>query len=249
VRPAVPPAVVVVAVAAVAVLLLAVVAAARSGHGPVGGGPAVPSPAALAASPPPFSSGSTAPPAAPADVPGWVTVTLLTLAAIFGLAVLALIVRALVRLLRRLRLRSRTRVIQIPPDEQPVGPASDVSEQLRDRVAVAAEHLQEATGPPGDAVVRCWLELEGAAAATGAPRTPAQTPTEFTAGLLRQQLPDAAAPDLAHLLALYHRARFSDRPMAAADVETARRSLAALAAALGPARSGDPLPAPTGPDR
>jgi hypothetical protein len=81
---------------------------------------------------------------------------------------------------------------------------------------------------PTDAVIAAWLSLEDAAAESGVRRHPAQTPTEFTLGVLTATKADADATR--ELLALYHLARFSTHPVTAEDVERASRCLGAIAA-------------------
>lgn len=78
-------------------------------------------------------------------------------------------------------------------------------------------------GEPGDTVVRAWLVLERATADAGLGRRPHQTPTEFTTEVLAGLRVDAAALD--RLRVVYQRARFSSRPVTAADVDTARAAL------------------------
>jgi hypothetical protein len=83
-------------------------------------------------------------------------------------------------------------------------------------------------GPPADAVVAAWVQLEADAAARGTEREPHQTPTEFTARLLAEHTADRAA--LQELKSLYHRARFG-KPgnVTAGDATAARRALERLA--------------------
>jgi len=220
------------------VLVLAVVTAARSG--PVrdsGTADRVPPAAPLETlqGAPPVSTAATAtppPPPPPIAIPGWLSTALAVLGGALVLLLVVLAVRRLLPLLRALLARLRR---QLPggPREPGTGegaPDDAVGTELRDRVSAAADTLAESTGPPRDAVVACWLDLESAAAATGSPRTAAQTPTEFTVGLLaRYAAPDQ---DLSTLLRLYQRARFSDRPVTPQDVEVARRCLRRVAAAV-----------------
>ena len=81
---------------------------------------------------------------------------------------------------------------------------------------------------PTDAIVAAWLALEEAAAMIGAPRGPADTPTEFTAAVLAHTPADRIAVGM--LLQLYHRARFSTGGVGADDLASARRCLRELAA-------------------
>jgi hypothetical protein len=73
-------------------------------------------------------------------------------------------------------------------------------------------------GPPSDAVVAAWVQLEEAAAAKGTERKPHQTPTEFAERLLDDLVNDGDA--LRELKTLYHRARFG-RPGSVTDRDAA----------------------------
>lgn len=109
----------------------------------------------------------------------------------------------------------------------------DASEELRAAARAAGVALSgtRTTGP--QAVIEAWLALENAAAGTGVARDPAQTPSEFTAALLRRHHADDAATST--LLALYHRARFSPRPdIDDSDVDDARAALRAILHTLAP---------------
>ena len=73
---------------------------------------------------------------------------------------------------------------------------------------------------PGDAVIAAWVALEHEAALQGAERRAAQTSTEFTTDLLAAT---PAPPEaVVTLRGLYQRARFTRRPVSAADVDAAR---------------------------
>jgi hypothetical protein len=85
-------------------------------------------------------------------------------------------------------------------------------------------------GRTRDAVVACWLDLERAAAASGSPRDPAQTPTEFTAALLARHAADPRAGD--ELLRLYHRARFGSAPLPGDAAGRAADALRRIAGSL-----------------
>jgi len=115
---------------------------------------------------------------------------------------------------------------------------------LREGVSHAERHLR-AAGPPRDAIIAAWVAIEEAAERSGAPRRPAQTPTEHTTTVLRRT---GADPDAAHrLLGLYHRARFSDAEPTDADLTAAAEALADLAASWPElARGGPARPDPAG---
>lgn len=162
---------------------------------------------------------------------GW----LLTAVAAVALVLLAL---RLVNYARRPR--------QSDPDSSGVltGTAEPDLPTLREGVSHAERHLR-AAGPPRDAIIAAWVAIEDAAERSGAPRRPAQTPTEHTATVLRRT---GADPDAAHrLLGLYHRARFSDAEPTAADLTAAAEALADLAASWPElARGGPAGPDPAG---
>jgi hypothetical protein len=100
---------------------------------------------------------------------------------------------------------------------------------LRDGVAAAAEQLRSAARPV-DAVIAAWVRLEEAAAASGLPREPASTPTEFTLAVLDRTHADRSSTRV--LLDLYLRARFGDEHLGADDVAVARRAVDDLSTAF-----------------
>ncbi|GAB3871139.1 hypothetical protein GCM10029964_006910 [Kibdelosporangium lantanae] len=82
-------------------------------------------------------------------------------------------------------------------------------------------------GPPGDAVIAAWVQLERDAAARGTERKPHQTPSEFTADVLANHDTDPTA--LRQLRTLYHRARFGPEDnVTEQDVVQARHALEGL---------------------
>ena len=149
------------------------------------------------------------------------------LTVVAGLAILTLLIY-LVRWLWRLRPR-RAVVVEDPPDTTPAGalaPNPDLPALVRG--AEAAELiLTEVDGEPRDLILRCWLALEEAAAASGAARRPADSPTEFTGLVLRATRADPDSVDT--LLRLYHQARFSRHPVSDDDVRSARDAVIKLA--------------------
>jgi hypothetical protein len=149
------------------------------------------------------------------------------LAALMGLAVLV----GLVYLARWLWQRRPRRAVLIEekPDTTPAGViAADPDLPALVRGADAAERiLAETGGVPRDLVLRCWLALEEAAQASGVPRRPSDSPTEFTGVVLRSTRADPASVDT--LLRLYHQARFSDHDVSDDDVRTARTAVIRLA--------------------
>ncbi|WP_413450780.1 DUF4129 domain-containing protein [Georgenia phoenicis] len=156
-----------------------------------------------------------------------IPVTLLLAAA--GLVLIVLLLRAL---LRRVTLARGTS----PPAHDPaVGTAvpSTAAEPEPDlpalrRGVAAARAVLSSPAAPDDAVIAAWLELEAAAASSGVPRAPSDTPTELTTAVLDATSADPAATR--GLLRLYHRARFAPHAvLTPADVAEARRCLERLA--------------------
>jgi hypothetical protein len=154
-------------------------------------------------------------------------------AVLVGLLLAALVALAVYRLLRRLRAAWR-------PDESEVEPGvmeADVPSEavsvdlasLATALARARAHL-EGHAEPSDAVVAAWVALEDEAALQGTARQPFQTATEFTSVLLQHS---PAPPDaVATLRELYHRARFTSRPVTAKDVLRARDALDRITQAI-----------------
>jgi hypothetical protein len=159
-------------------------------------------------------------------VPAWLRPVLVT-AALLTVALLVL------HLARRLRL---TDAVTPDLEREPAGPGVEGTRDrspelhaLREGVAAAARHLRSGARPV-DAVVAAWVRLEEAAAASGLPRDPAATPTEFTLAVLDRTHADRAATRA--LLDLYLRARFGEEHLDADDVATARRAVDVIGAAL-----------------
>lgn len=101
------------------------------------------------------------------------------------------------------------------------------------RAVQAAERVlaEHEAGPPGDAVIAAWLELERVAAQAAHTRRAHETPTEFTDALVAEHADIQRATT--QLRTLYHRARFG-RPGAVskADADAARRALADIRTSL-----------------
>jgi len=118
-------------------------------------------------------------------------------------------------------------------DSSPDAPA--VQEGVR-----AAQQLLDTVTDPTDAVLAAWVALEDAAARSGVPRRPADTPTELTSRVLAATEADEGA--VTTLLGLYHRARFSADGVGPDAVVQARRCLGALATSWSRFSAADPGP-------
>lgn len=159
-------------------------------------------------------------------------------------AVIALIVVVLLALLwRYLRRRLRPEFPGLDRDVDgstegtvaPEPPAQPRPERVRRGLDRALDLLGEGR-EPRDAIERAWLGLEEGAADSGVHRLPAETPGEFVRRVLARVASDRdAAGDL---LDLYLRARFSDAPVTATDVDAARGAIEALRASWGTAAEG-----------
>ncbi|HEV2779154.1 MAG TPA: DUF4129 domain-containing protein [Actinophytocola sp.] len=103
-------------------------------------------------------------------------------------------------------------------------PSADVPRARLLHAARAAQMIMERHrgGAPSDAVIAAWLELEEAAAGSGAHRLAHQTPTEFTDVLVDRF--DAVGPALDVLRRLYQRARFAPSATVGAAEEAAARA-------------------------
>lgn len=175
----------------------------------------------------------TMPPGAPSDATPSPVVRdiLIGIGILAVLAIVVLVVRFTYRAVREL---VATRITASPARDQldraATVPGSPLTpHEVQDAVAEALRRLDEARGAT-DAIILAWLAFEDAASRHGQRRDPAQTPTEFTVGLLdRSAVPVA---DTVGLRTLYLRTRFSDIPATAADVAHARAWLEHIARAL-----------------
>ena len=130
-----------------------------------------------------------------------------------------------------------------PRPAHPVAPATTAAPRAprgaRLRHPARADELLEAarerlrdleTGEPRNAIVAAWLDLETSAAATGLPRLPAETSTEYTARVIGVWPVDSER--LGDLAALYREARFSVHELGEAHRERAIADLRVLIADL-----------------
>lgn len=150
------------------------------------------------------------------------------LAAILGVSLLAWLAWYLRRYIPdMLRRRAGRRVLGVTVD--------DVAPDLHG-AARRARHMLIRPGVPGhEAVIAAWITVEEAAAESGAPRRPTETPSEFTSRLLSSQHADPDATT--RLLALYHRARFAADPrLSTDDIATAAAALDTIVDSIDNAR-------------
>ena len=117
----------------------------------------------------------------------------------------------------------------------PEPPAQPQPERVRRGLDRALDLLGEGR-EPRDAIERAWLGLEEGAADSGVHRLPSETPGEFVRRVLARVASDRAAAG--DLLDLYLRARFSDAPVTATDIDAARTAIEALRASWGTAAAG-----------
>jgi hypothetical protein len=171
-------------------------------------------------SPPPTVSPATSfpdlPPSTPSPLWGLLVQVVIALVAIGVLAVLAQVVIAVLR---------RPTVLR---HDEPVFEAPAVPEELLAGARAGIDLLL--AGEPRNAIVAAWLSLETSAAATGLPRDPAETSTEYTARVIGTWAVDRDR--LAELASLYREARFSVHPLVEAHRERAVADLRVLLADL-----------------
>lgn len=102
-------------------------------------------------------------------------------------------------------------------------PDAEPGEQLAAGVDAGLTELDAGTDPR-QAVIDCWVRLEGAAAGVDVARRPEETATDLAVRVLAGARVGRGALD--RLLALYHEARYSPHPITPADVDAARSVLA-----------------------
>lgn len=163
------------------------------------------------------TSTSTAMPFDPSPVLVTLVQIVLVLAALVVLVVLAQLVRSL------LRRRPHLELHEEPDFAIPLVP-TELLEGARDRL----RDLE--TGEPRNAIVAAWLGLETSAAATGLPRLPAETSTEYTERVIGVWPVDSAR--LGDLAALYREARFSVHDLGESHRDRAITDLRVLIADL-----------------
>jgi hypothetical protein len=135
--------------------------------------------------------------------------------------------------------RALARPTQAPPEARapgghetsalPDGPELDVVVA----VDLAAARAALSEGPPRNAIVACWMQLERDAAAAGLSRIASETSAEYAARVVAKASVDPAP--IAELAALYREARFSRHELGDEHRARALASLDRVAAALGAA--------------
>lgn len=142
-----------------------------------------------------------------------------------GLVVLLMLIAA-ARWISHLRRRAPTmNVARVGADSRT--PSEEDARIVQSGLAAAIDILSsEGERDPGNAIVRAWQGLQDAAATGGVHRRPAETATEFTARILYRSR--ASAAPIAVMLELYQRVRFGEHTPTAAEIATARQSLAIL---------------------
>ena len=162
----------------------------------------------------------------PSRLPGEGVLSVLAQAAMIavGLVALFLIGQALLRLSRR-----TPEPLDLAPPEHWPEPAAEMTAAVDEGLATLA------SGPVDEVVVACWVRLEDAAAAAGAGRRAAETPSELASRVLGDLHAPPAAVDA--LLQRYRRARFSRHPLGEADRAVATRALEEIRAAMVGVRS------------
>jgi hypothetical protein len=152
---------------------------------------------------------------------------MLVLAAVVVIAVVAaLIWRALRKRSKTTEHETAVAAVDRLGEELPTASEPDVP-QVRRGLDRALDILGERR-QPRDAIEQAWLGLQEAAEESGVRRLPAETPGEFTARILSRVGADRQAATT--LLDLYLETRFSDAPVTAAHVESARGALESLRA-------------------
>lgn len=220
----------------VVLALLGALVALGAAAGPgavVSGRGRAPTPAQVATQPPspspsPDAPKRTRPPKHYERVaPAWIGAVFRALLVLVGLGVAVWLAWLAWQWLQPDYVRRRTDVV----DDDDLAEPEDL-ERVARRVAEAAEAQQRllASGPPGEAVIACWLELERTLAAAGVPRQPWETSSELTVRVLGRLSADPEA--VRRLERRYREARFSEHPVgedaraeAIAALEAIRTSL------------------------
>jgi len=149
------------------------------------------------------------------DLP-WVDAVLTVLALTAALIVFALLARWVWRRGWQMRWRHLDQPSEVPFEVLP-----EVALALANDAPAQLATLQD--GSPRNAIVACWLRLEGVAGTAGVPALPTETSTEFTARVLGALAFDPAM--INGFAGLYREARFSRHEL---GEPTRRAAIAAL---------------------
>ena len=157
----------------------------------------------------------TLPPPGPdtTESPLWRIVAAVGLGVLVWLAVV--VVSTWLKMLRGIDRRRRSVGRHVTPLPEIVDPAVDLD--------VVAARAALAEGPPRNAIVACWSQLERDAAAAGLARHPAETSVEYTGRVIGASSAERAP--IEELGALYREARFSRHQL---DDTHRRRAVVAL---------------------
>jgi len=113
------------------------------------------------------------------------------------------------------------------------GFADPLPDAVDNRLQVDADaaRVSLSEGPPRNAIVACWIQLEGDVAAAGMPRHVAETSSEYIERVIGESSVDAAP--ITELAGLYREARFSSHDLEHDYRVRAARALDRVVAALG----------------
>lgn len=170
-----------------------------------------------------------APPELPTDAdPGAVQTVILFLLGVIATALLALLIRAVMRAVRR-AWDSRDPDVREGAafEAAPAGGAAGTEAQpdaavIQRGIAAALQRIDDRAAP-SDAIVAAWIGVEEAAADSGVARGVSETPGEFTVRIIARRA--AIDADAHHLLSLYERVRFGGYTAHEHDRAEARRLL------------------------
>jgi len=169
----------------------------------------------------------------PAVVEATLSVLLLLAAAALAVAVVVSVIRGLVGV-RRLLLAPSRGGRPAAAVEEAEGTEEEATEPLRQRLArsldVALPALESAA-EPREAVIACYVGMEGALRDLGTVRRPAETQTELLSRVLVEQ--SVPRVDAARLTDLFQTARFGRAPVDERMRTDAMRSLTRVRDALG----------------
>ncbi|GAA5204384.1 DUF4129 domain-containing protein [Microbacterium jejuense] len=177
--------------------------------------------------PEPTTSGEPLPVPQGEGDPGAVRTVILILLGLVAAALLALVVVAVIRAIRRawenreLDVREGA-VLAAASSGAAATEAQPDAAVIQRGIAAALRHIGE-RAVPGDAIVAAWVGVEEAAADSGVVRGVSETPGEFAVRIIARR--SAIDEDARRLLSLYERVRFGGYAATEADRAEARRLL------------------------